>query len=94
VSYSEEHFKAGTIGYFYYSALQASDDEQLSRFLREGVTWPRMLNAVADPKSWVMSDIWVSGEPTAHGSYRKGVNYLMLNGAVDFVGESPRQAFH
>jgi prepilin-type processing-associated H-X9-DG protein len=41
-----------------------------------------------------MSDVWVSVVPTAHAGYRKGVNYLMLDGSVDFVSQSPRQAFH
>ena len=47
-----------------------------------------------EPDKWVMSDAWVSVEPTRHAGYRKGVNYLRLDGSVDFAGESPRQAFH
>ncbi len=94
LSYSDANFKAGIIGYFYYSAAQASDDEDLSRFLLTGISWPRELNTHLDGRSWVMSDIWVSGAPTAHSGYRKGVNYLMLDGSVGFVSESPRQAFH
>ncbi len=47
-----------------------------------------------DPKTWVMSDIWVSSLPTSHPGFKKGVNYLMLDGSVGFVGESPRQQFH
>ena len=92
--YSEEHVKVGEIGYFYYCADEVSGDERLSKFLRMDLGWPRELKAGDDPKSWVMSDAWFSGDPTAHAGYRKGVNFLMLDGAVDFVGESPRQAFH
>jgi prepilin-type processing-associated H-X9-DG protein len=92
--YSDRNFRAGFIGYYYYSAADAGDDPALSKFLRDGVQWPRELNAGMDPKSWVMSDIWVSGLPTAHPGYRKGVNYLMLDGSVGFVQESPRQEFH
>ncbi len=92
--YSEQNFKAGIIGYFYYSAAQASADDNLSQFLLSGIQWPRELHAGMDPKSWIMSDAWFSGVPTAHPGFRKGVNYLMLDGGVDFVSESPRQAFH
>lgn len=93
-SFSEQNFNAGITGYYYYSALAASTDATLSKFLRSGVTWPRQLSTSMDPKTWVMSDVWISGVPTAHAGYRKGVNYVMLDGSVDFVSESPRQAFH
>jgi prepilin-type processing-associated H-X9-DG protein len=94
LSFSDDNFKAGVIGYYYYSATEASTKPDLSKFLRQGVTWPRKLASSMDPKTWVMSDIWISGEPTVHSGFRKGVNYLMLDGSVDFIGESPRQAFH
>jgi len=92
--FSDQNFKSGTIGYYYYSALSVSADPALSKFLRGGVTWPRKLNTAMNPKTWVMSDIWVSAVPTAHAGYKKGVNYLMLDGSVGFVSESPRQQFH
>jgi prepilin-type processing-associated H-X9-DG protein len=91
---SDANFKAGNIGYFYYGALGAGDNKSLSKFLRTGVDWPRKLDVSMDKRTWVMSDIWLSGLPTVHAGYRKGINYLMLDGSVDFVGESPRQAFH
>ena len=94
LTFSNQNFSSGIIGYYYYSALDASTDPSLSKFLRGGVTWPRKLNAAMNPKSWVMSDIWVSALPTAHKGYKKGVNYLMLDGSVSFVGDSPRQQFH
>jgi prepilin-type processing-associated H-X9-DG protein len=93
-SFSDQNFRSGVIGYYYYSAVNASADPALSKFLRGGVIWPRKLNAAMDPKTWVMSDIWVSSLPTSHPGYKKGVNYLMLDGSVGFVGESPRQQFH
>lgn len=94
LQYSEANFKSGILGYYYYCAFEASSDRALSKFLRSGLSWPRKLNTSMDPKSWVMSDIWVSGQPTAHTGYRKGLNYLMLDGSVGFVSESPRQSFH
>lgn len=94
LSFSDQNFRADMIGYYYYSALSASSDPALSKFLRGGVSWPRKLNAAMDPRTWVMSDIWVSSLPTSHSGYKKGVNYLMLDGSVGFVGESPRQQFH
>jgi hypothetical protein len=92
-SFSDDHFKAGVIGYYYYSASNPSINPRISKFLRTEVSWPRKLDLSMDPMTWVMSDIWVSGEATAHGGYRKGINYLMLNGSVGFISESPRQAF-
>lgn len=94
LSYSEANFHAGIIGYFYYSADAAGPDDNLSRFIITGIDWPRKLKTGMNPQSWVMSDIWFSGDPTAHAGYRKGVNYLMLDGSTGFVAESPRQAFH
>ena len=93
-SYSEQNFRSGVIGYFYYSASQPSTNEKLSNFLITGITWPRELDATKDKQSWVMSDLWFSGQPTAHAGSRRGVNYLMLDGSVDFISESLRQAFH
>jgi prepilin-type processing-associated H-X9-DG protein len=47
-----------------------------------------------DPRSWVMSDMWVSGISTAHVGFKKGLNYLMLDGSVGFLTDSPRRGFH
>lgn len=91
--YREENFQAGKIGYFYYSAQSCGPDQTLSNFLRNIVVWPRRLNTTMDPKSWIMSDIWNSAVPTAHAGFRKGVNYLMLDGSVDFLTQSPRHSF-
>ena len=92
--YSPEHFRAGDIGYFYYGADRPSSDASLSKFLLSTVEWPRKLDASSSPDAWLMSDIWKSGVPTAHVGFRKGVNYLQVDGSVGFVSESPRQAFH
>jgi type II secretory pathway pseudopilin PulG len=93
-TYTENNFQSGIIGYYYYSAEHASSNPHLSKFLRTEVTWPRHINTTMDPSTWLMSDIWISAETTAHGGYRKGVNYLKRDGSVNFIGESPRQAFH
>jgi prepilin-type processing-associated H-X9-DG protein len=92
--FSDANFKSAVIGYYFYSALGPGDNPHLSKFLRGGISWPRKLDTAMDPKSWVMSDAWISGVPTAHAGYRKGVNYLMLDGSVDFVSGSPRESFH
>jgi hypothetical protein len=94
LSFSEQHFRSGIIGYYYYSALSSGQNHDLSKFLRSGVSWPRKLSSKMDPLTWLMSDIWVSGVPTAHLGYKKGVNFLKLDGSVDFIGDSPRHAFH
>jgi prepilin-type processing-associated H-X9-DG protein len=90
---SHENFIAGRIGYFYYSATSVGPDTTLSNFLRNVVVFPRRLDTTMDPKTWVMSDIWNSAVPTAHPGFRKGVNYLMLDGSVDFLSQSPRHSF-
>jgi len=92
--FSDNNFKTGVIGYYYYSAINSSTKPALSKFLRHDVSWPRILTTKMAPNSWVMSDIWISAVPTTHAGYRKGVNFLMLDGSVAFLGESPRQAFH
>jgi prepilin-type processing-associated H-X9-DG protein len=92
--FSDQNFRQGIISYFYYSALASGGNPALSKFLRTDLGWPRTLDTSMDKKSWVMSDAWYSGVQTAHSGYRKGLNYLMLDGSVDFVSDSPRQAFH
>jgi prepilin-type N-terminal cleavage/methylation domain-containing protein len=91
--YTPENFQAGKIGYLYYCASQKPTNSDLSTFLRWSVTWPRVLKVGIDPLAWVMSDYWVSGEATAHWFYKKGVNYLTLDGSVKLVEDSPRSAF-
>ncbi len=91
--YDADRFRAGNIGYFYYSAESVGTDGRLSKFLRSTVVWPRRLRLEMDPHTWVMSDRWASGVPTSHAGYRKGVNYLAVDGSVGFVTDSPRHAF-
>jgi len=95
-SSSQQNLKSGILGYYYFSALKlsTSTDPAMSKFLRSSVSWPRKLNPSMDPNTWIMSDIWVSSKPTAHSGYKKGVNYLKVDGSVGFVAESPRQQFH
>jgi prepilin-type processing-associated H-X9-DG protein len=94
LGFSDGNFNSGVIGYYYYSAENTPPDPALSKFLRSGVSWPRELNTHMGPNTWIMSDIWVSSLPTSHPGYKKGVNYLMIDGSVGFVDESPRQQFH
>jgi type II secretory pathway pseudopilin PulG len=94
--FSPQNFKSGIIGYYYFSAskLSNSADPAMSKFLRSSVSWPRELNTTMAPNTWIMSDIWVSSEPTSHAACKKGVNFLKVDGSVGFVAESPRQQFH
>jgi hypothetical protein len=85
--------EAGRISYFYYSCEKATANPQVSTFLRWNVKWPRRVHNTMPSATWVASDWWFSGEPTAHRSSKKGVNYLTLGGEVQSVEESPRQAF-
>ena len=91
---SEANLTAANIGYFYYIAENPPTDDHLSKFLRTDLDWPRILTARSDPNSWLLSDAWFSGDPTAHASYKTGINFLTLNGSVQFLSESPRHEFH
>lgn len=91
--FSRENFDANRIGYFYYCCRRPTANRGVSTFLRWDVAWPRILDCHMDPDTWVMSDAWFSGEPTAHRGYPKGVNYLTLGGEVLLVKHRPRAAF-
>lgn len=91
--WSEENFRRKHIGLFYYSAREVSRSGWISTFLRWDVTWPRDLTVRMHAETWLMSDPYYRGERSPHPYYRKGVNYLMVGGSVDFVPQSPRRTF-
>jgi hypothetical protein len=91
--YCEENFKAGNIGYFYYSFTERPVSRFLSNFLRKTVRWPRVLKSTMAGDVWVASDSWFSNMATAHRYYKKGVNYVTLGGTTEMIKESPRAAF-
>jgi len=91
--YCERNFQDGNIGYFYYSFTERPTSRYLSNFLRKTIQWPRILKDTMPGDSWVASDSWFSNMPTAHRYYRKGVNYVALDGSVEMVKESPRVEF-
>jgi prepilin-type N-terminal cleavage/methylation domain-containing protein len=88
-----ENLQAGRIGWFCYSCERGTRNGLVSQFLRWNVKWPRRLRNDMDARTWVMSDAWFSGDPTAHRYYQKGVNYLTVGGDVQMDTESPREAF-
>ncbi|UCG50064.1 MAG: type II secretion system protein [Phycisphaerales bacterium] len=102
-SYSQDNFEAGNIGYFYFSVQkQPSTNGSLANFLRNPkqdgpITYPRRLRSVMHSANWVASDLWFSGKtmgaPEAHRGYKKGVNYVVLDGSVRMVKQSPRADF-
>jgi type II secretory pathway pseudopilin PulG len=92
-TYSPENVAAGRIGRFWYSCERATSNGLVSTFLRWNVAWPRRLANTMRPGTWVASDCWFSGEPTAHRYCQKGVNYVTLGGDVQMVTESPREVF-
>ena len=91
--YSEENFEARRIGYYYFCCRRATPNRAVSTFLRWDVKYPRILDTRMESDAWVMSDIWIGGEPTAHRWYRKGVNFLTLGGEVGMIEHQPRAAF-
>ena len=91
--YSRQNVAAGNIGLFYYACRRAATDRNISGYLRFDVDWPRELRTSLDPATWVMSDSWFRDERTPHWYYRKGVNYLRLDWAVEMVEASPRKSF-
>ena len=93
LKYTEDNFDNGDIGYFYYCFTNRPNEPTLSSFYLKSLPWPRLLKETDKPYSWVFSDSWFSGIPTAHRWYKKGVNYVTLDGSVHMVKESPRLKF-
>jgi len=91
--YSRENFESGTMGYYYYCCLQPTGNRDISTFVRWDVEWPRRLRDTMHPRTWVISDSWFRGRPTAHPQFRKGVNYATLDASVQILYDSPRWQF-
>jgi len=91
--YSEENLNNGNIGYFYYSFTDRPTCRYLSTFFLKKLPWPRLLRSTMKSDKWVFSDSWFSNMPTAHRWYKKGVNYVTLDGSVSMVKESPKRDF-
>ena len=92
-TYRQDNVAAGRIGYFYFSCEQRPSNLDTAMFLRRSVTWPRNLSRRSQVGTWLASDIWFSGTPTAHRWYKRGVNYLTTDQSVGFVAESIRSRF-
>lgn len=93
LKYSEENFGKGDIGYFYYSFHERPTCRYLSTFFLKKLPWPRLLRDTMPADKWVFSDSWFSNRPTAHRWYKKGVNFVSLDGSVGMVKESPKRSF-
>jgi len=93
LKYSEENFSDGAIGYFYYCFSDRPKYKYLSIFFLKKTPWPRILTDTAKPDKWVFSDSWFSNRSTSHRWYKKGVNYITLDGAVQMVEKSPKSKF-
>ena len=93
LKYSEDNFSNGNIGYFYYSFSDRPTYRYLSTFFLKKLPWPRQLQDTMNGNKWVFSDSWFSNMPTAHRWYKKGVNYVTLDGSVHMVKESPKREF-
>ena len=93
LKYSEENFSKGNIGYFYYSFSGRPTYRYLSTFFLKKLPWPRLLQDTMKADKWVFSDSWFSGLSTAHRWYKKGVNYVTLDGSVHMVKKSPKREF-
>ncbi len=90
---TDENFREGRIGYFYYSCTWATYNVNISGFLRYDVSWPRELTREMPPNTWIMGDSWYRALPTPHTGFKKGVNYLTINGDVSMVESSPSNSF-
>ena len=93
LAYSEDNFCKGDIGYFYYSFIYGPTCRDLSTFFLKKLPWPRLLRDTMNASKWVFSDSWFSGRATSHRWYKKGVNYVTLDGSVHMVKESPKEEF-
>jgi prepilin-type N-terminal cleavage/methylation domain-containing protein len=93
-TYSEDNFSDGNISYFYYCFRQRPTYGQLSSFFLKRTPAPRLLKDTMRSGKWIFSDSWFSGNPTAHRWYKKGVNYVTLDGSAHMVKESPKREFN
>jgi len=93
LKYSEENLRKGNISYFYFSFTDKATYIYLSRFLLTDTPWPSLLTDTARGDKWVFSDSWFSNLPTAHRWYKKGVNYVTIDGSVHMVKAGPRDEF-
>ncbi len=91
--FTADNFNAGQISYFYYSCRAATTNRDVCTFLRWEVAWPRVLRDQMSSQTWVISDAWFSGQRTAHRTFKKGINYFTLDGAVQRIQRSPRRDF-
>ena len=94
---TDENVSAGQISYFYYSCDNAapfkSDTGKILRnFGSATPNWPRHIDTNMSPETWVMSDAWISGEGI-HPFGKKGMNYLVLAGAVEMLEDQPSSLF-
>ena len=94
LKYSEENFRNGNIGYFYYCFSDQPTYGYLSTFFLKKLPWPRLLRDSMRGDKWVSSDSWFSNMPTAHRWYKKGVNYVTLDSSVHMAKISPRREFN
>lgn len=97
-SYSDKNFSAGHIGYFYFSVVHNPiSNGGLSTFLRWPemgvIEYPRRLRSSMHSQTWVVSDMWFSGQPTSHRWFQKGINYALLDSSVQMVQKQPRKEF-
>lgn len=96
-SYSEDNFKNGVIGYFYYVCRQAPTAAGLDPCLQKAELWQNGKRELTltdrEPWKWVLSDRWFAGKPTAHRFAEQGVNYLTLSGEIVTVTEKANEAF-
>ena len=71
---------------------QITTQKAIWLFLKN-LEWPRLLKDTMAGNKWVFSDSWFSGKATAHRWYKKGVNYVTLDGSVQMVKKGPRSEF-
>ena len=90
---SDENIEAGNISYFYFSCTNATANRDASTFLRRLIKWPRILRATMEPQTWVAADCWFSGQPTAHRYFKKGINYLLIDGSVHMLNSGASSVF-
>lgn len=93
LKFSQGNFSKGNIGFFYYSFEERPTYRYLSTFFLKKMPWPRQLRDTMPADKWVFSDSWFSNKPTAHRWYKKGVNYVTLDGSVQMVKEGPKRSF-
>lgn len=90
LAYCRENVEAGNISYAYFCYSDYVKRNDIVKWLIEGSC---ILTERSDPKVWVFSDYLWRDLPGNHSTYKKGINFVRLDGSTGFIVEQPRKYY-